>query len=120
MAQAISFRSLFGLLSFSVAMFALFGASPLKGLSATLQRVGMDWHGSQKNASASSAEFSTSISQKTPVYFFSHGGVRPSFIVKGMNYLANANLARRSVQHQASCLSSSRRDWSRDYTASQA
>ena len=66
------FRALIGLVSIAVAMLALFGAAPLKAFSSTLQRVGLDWYGQQKNASASLATRSTT---KTPVYFFSHGGV---------------------------------------------
>ncbi|KAL6352970.1 hypothetical protein LRP88_13447 [Fusarium phalaenopsidis] len=65
------FRALIGIVSLAVAMLALFGAVPLKAFSSTLQRVGLDWYGQQKNASASLATRSTT---KTPVYFFSHGG----------------------------------------------
>ncbi|KAM6533259.1 hypothetical protein FALCPG4_006265 [Fusarium falciforme] len=65
------FRTLIGIVSLAVAMLALFGAAPLKAFSSTLQRVGLDWYGQQKNASASLATRSTT---KTPVYFFSHGG----------------------------------------------
>ncbi|KAJ3522936.1 hypothetical protein NM208_g12653 [Fusarium decemcellulare] len=69
--SVLSFRSLIGLVSIAVAMLALFGAAPLKAFSSTLQRVGLDWYGTQKNASASLTTRSTT---KTPVYFFSHGG----------------------------------------------
>ncbi|KAF5024107.1 hypothetical protein F66182_3851 [Fusarium sp. NRRL 66182] len=71
MAQVRSFRTLIGLVSFAVAMVALLGAAPLKTFSSTLQRVGLDWHISQKNATDSVKTESTT---KTPVYFFSHGG----------------------------------------------
>lgn len=65
MSQLLSFRALIGL-SIAVAMFAFFGAAPLKAFTSTLQRAGMDWN-SQKNATAS-------LATRTPVYFFSHGG----------------------------------------------
>ncbi|KAM0426186.1 hypothetical protein ACHAPT_008536 [Fusarium lateritium] len=65
------FRALIGIVSIAVAMLALFGAAPFKAFSSTLQRVGLDWYGSQKNASASLTARTTT---KTPVYFFSHGG----------------------------------------------
>jgi hypothetical protein len=71
MAQLLSFRTLIGLVSVAVAMIALFGASPLKAFSSTLQRAGLDWYNTPKNTTV----LSTTARTKTPVYFFSHGGV---------------------------------------------
>ncbi|KAL6404892.1 hypothetical protein AUP68_11728 [Ilyonectria robusta] len=77
MSQLLSFRALIGL-SLAVAMFAFLGASPLKAFTSTLQRAGLDWFSTQQRTSAASASASTSpkmsMTSKTPVYFFSHGG----------------------------------------------
>lgn len=72
MTQLLSFRSLIGFFSIAVAMIALFGASPLKAFSSTLQRAGFDWHNSQKDVTF---PIKTNTATKAPVYFFSHGGV---------------------------------------------
>lgn len=78
MSQLLSFRALIGL-SLAVAMFAFLGTSPLKAFTSTLQRAGLDWFSTQQSTSAASASASTSpkmsMTSKTPVYFFSHGGV---------------------------------------------
>lgn len=66
MAQAPLLRTLFGL-SLVIAMLAIFGGAPLKAVMSTFQRG--QWKGAEKNATAGSA-------MRTPVYFFSHGGVR--------------------------------------------
>jgi hypothetical protein len=54
-------------------MIALFGASPLKAFSSTLQRAGFDWYNSQKDVTS---PIKTNAATKAPVYFFSHGGVK--------------------------------------------
>ncbi|KAJ4138973.1 hypothetical protein NW765_002869 [Fusarium oxysporum] len=71
MTQFLSFRSLIGFVSIAVAMIALFGASPLKAFSSTLQRAGFDWYNSQKDVTS---PIKTNAATKAPVYFFSHGG----------------------------------------------
>ncbi|KAG5788232.1 hypothetical protein H9Q69_012700 [Fusarium xylarioides] len=71
MTQLLSFRSLIGFFSIAVAMIALFGASPLKAFSSTLQRAGFDWYNSQKDVTF---PIKTNAATKAPVYFFSHGG----------------------------------------------
>ncbi|KLO95639.1 putative aromatic ring-opening dioxygenase LigB subunit [Fusarium fujikuroi] len=71
MTQLLSFRSLIGFFSIAVAMIALFGASPLKAFSSTLQRAGFDWYNSQKDVTF---PIKTNTAKKAPVYFFSHGG----------------------------------------------
>ncbi|KAF5640751.1 aromatic ring-opening dioxygenase [Fusarium sp. NRRL 25303] len=71
MTQLLSFRSLIGFFSIAVAMIALFGVSPLKAFSSTLQRAGFDWYNSQKDVTFL---MKTNTATKAPVYFFSHGG----------------------------------------------
>ncbi|KAF4335314.1 aromatic ring-opening dioxygenase subunit [Fusarium beomiforme] len=71
MTQFVSFRALIGFVSVAVAMIALFGASPLKVLSSTLQRAGFDWYSSPRDVASQSQ---TAAVTKAPVYFFSHGG----------------------------------------------
>ncbi|KAF5705433.1 aromatic ring-opening dioxygenase subunit [Fusarium mundagurra] len=71
MTQLLSFRSLIGFFSITVAMIALFGASPLKAFSSTLQRAGFNWYNSQKDVTF---PMKTNVAKKAPVYFFSHGG----------------------------------------------
>ncbi|KAJ4135865.1 hypothetical protein NW768_003467 [Fusarium equiseti] len=70
MPQLMSYRALIGFVAVAVAAIALFGASPLEAFSSTLQKAGIDWYKTQKNATISSATSAT----RTPVYFFSHGG----------------------------------------------
>lgn len=74
MVQRIPLRAVVGLISVAVAMIALFGASPLKALSSTLQRTGVKWYSTEKNSTVLPAASTI----KTPVYFFSHGGVSSS------------------------------------------
>jgi 4,5-DOPA dioxygenase extradiol len=72
MAQLLSFRALIGFVSIAVAMVALFGASPLKAFSSTLQRAGLNWLNPLEDATV---PLTKRPNTKTPVYFFSHGGV---------------------------------------------
>jgi len=67
----MSYRALISFVAVAVAAIALFGASPLEAFSSTLQKAGIDWYKTQKNTTVSSATSTT----RTPVYFFSHGGV---------------------------------------------
>ncbi|KAM0241531.1 hypothetical protein ACHAP5_007487 [Fusarium lateritium] len=71
MAQLLSFRAFVGFVSIAVALVALFGASPLKAFSSTLQRAGLNWFSPLENTTAPLTKRSDT---KTPVYFFSHGG----------------------------------------------
>ncbi|KAI1014665.1 hypothetical protein LB503_003510 [Fusarium chuoi] len=71
MTQLLSFRSLIGFFSITVAMIALFGASPLKAFSSTLQRASFDWYNSQRDVTF---PVKMNTATKAPVYFFSHGG----------------------------------------------
>ena len=91
MPQLMSYRALIGFIAVAVAAIALFGASPLEVFSSRLQKAGIDWYRTQTNMTVSSATSAT----RTPVYFFSHGGVSLSLWCS--NRLTNKLEARCSV-----------------------
>ncbi|KAH7167508.1 Extradiol ring-cleavage dioxygenase, class III enzyme, subunit B [Fusarium sp. MPI-SDFR-AT-0072] len=95
MTQFLSFRSLIGFVSIAVAMIALFGASPLKAFSSTLQRAGFDWYNSQKDVTS---PIKTNAATKAPVYFFSHGGPDVQYNTKHPVYPVLQQIGREITQ----------------------
>ncbi|KAF4959997.1 hypothetical protein FGADI_1271 [Fusarium gaditjirri] len=91
----LSFRSLIGFASIAVAMIALFGASPLKAFSSTLQRAGFDWYNSQKDVAS---PIKTNTATKAPVYFFSHGGPDVQYNTKHPVYPVLQQIGREITQ----------------------